>query len=148
MHRSKNAIVIGSGVAGMAASIRLALQGFEVDVFEQNSYPGGKLALLEKEGYRFDAGPSLFTQPQNIEQLFAEAGEPLAPFFDYERVPLSCSYFFENGKVVRAWTDADAYEKELIEKLGEQPGVLQSYLKESEQLYHSDRKSTRLNSSH
>ncbi len=137
MHRSKKAIVIGSGVAGMAASIRLALQGFEVDVFEQNSYPGGKLALLEKEGYRFDAGPSLFTQPQNIEQLFAEAGEPLAPFFEYERVPLSCSYFFENGKMVRAWTDSDAYEKELIEKLGEQPGVLQSYLKESEQLYDS-----------
>lgn len=134
---SKKAVVIGSGVAGMAAAIRLSLQGFEVDVFERNAFPGGKLSLLEIEGYRFDAGPSLFTQPQNLHQLFSEAGESLESFFQYEQVPLSCNYFFENGKVVQAWTNADAYENELVEKLGERPGILKSYLKESEQLYHS-----------
>jgi phytoene dehydrogenase-like protein len=56
----KKVIVIGSGVSGIAVSIRLALKGYDVQVFEQNSYPGGKLSSFSLKGYRFDAGPSLF----------------------------------------------------------------------------------------
>ena len=52
------AIVIGAGVGGLAMAIRLAIKGFEVDVFERNNYPGGKLSMFEKDGYLFDAGPS------------------------------------------------------------------------------------------
>ena len=55
----KKAIIIGSGIAGIAASIRLSVQGYDVHVFEKNDYPGGKLSAFEKNGYRFDAGPSL-----------------------------------------------------------------------------------------
>jgi len=66
----KKAILIGSGVAGLATSIRLALKGYKTHVFEVNSYPGGKLSAFELEGYRFDAGPSLFTMPQFVTELF------------------------------------------------------------------------------
>ena len=88
--QTKNVIIIGSGVAGMASAIRLALQGYTVKVFEKNSYPGGKLSDFEMNGYRFDAGPSLFTQPQNIEELFALAGEPIEDYFTYRQLPVSC----------------------------------------------------------
>ena len=134
MHKPE-AIVIGSGVAGMASAIRLALQGFSVKVFEKNNYPGGKLSFIEKDGYRFDAGPSLFTKPNYLEDLFRDARESLDEYFDYSAVPLSCRYFFENGKVVNAWTDTDLYEEELQQHLGEPKGVLKSYLKKSAQLY-------------
>jgi phytoene desaturase len=134
MHDS-NAIVIGSGVAGMAAAIRLAIQGYSVKIFERNDYPGGKLSLFEKDGYRFDAGPSLFTRPDYLEQLFADAGENLSEYFQYSEVPLSCRYFFENGKIINAWTDTEKYESELIDKVGERSGVLRSYLNKSEKLY-------------
>ena len=70
----KGAIIIGAGIAGLATSIRLALKGYKVTVFEANSYPGGKLSAFELEGYRFDAGPSLFTMPQYVTQLFELAG--------------------------------------------------------------------------
>ena len=60
-------------------AVRLALKGYEVTVFEKNPSPGGKLGLIECKGYRFDTGPSLFTQPQNIEELFELAGEPMEP---------------------------------------------------------------------
>ncbi|MFO0414410.1 MAG: phytoene desaturase family protein, partial [Bacteroidota bacterium] len=113
--------VIGSGIAGLAAAIRLAIRGYEVDVFERNEYPGGKLSLIEKDGYRFDAGPSLFTQPQYLEQLFHEAGESIEDFFEYQKVDLSCRYFFENGKIINAWTEASRYEEELVSILGEKP---------------------------
>ncbi|MFN5333716.1 MAG: 1-hydroxycarotenoid 3,4-desaturase CrtD, partial [Bacteroidota bacterium] len=134
MHES-DAIVIGSGVGGMASAIRLALQGLSVQVFEKNSYPGGKLSLLEKDGFRFDAGPSLFTHPDYLEQLFSDAGENLKDYFEYEQVDLSCRYFFENGKIINAWTDAEKYERELIEKTGEKEGALQAYLNKSARLY-------------
>ena len=71
----KKAIVIGSGVAGLATSIRLALKGYQTHVFEINSYPGGKLSAFEIDGYRFDAGPSLFTMPHFVTELFEKAGE-------------------------------------------------------------------------
>ena len=80
MLQAKKAIIIGSGIAGLAAAIRLSVQGFEVIVYEKNEYPGGKLSHFNKEGYRFDAGPSLFTQPANVQELFDLAKEPMEPY--------------------------------------------------------------------
>jgi phytoene desaturase len=135
--RNRKAIVIGSGVAGLATSVRLTVQGFETIVFENNDYPGGKLSLIEKGGFRFDAGPSLFTQPQNIEQLFNDAGESITEFFHYEPVPVTCRYFYENGKVLNAFSDVNLFEEELFKVMGEKKGNLTSYLHKSHKLYNS-----------
>ena len=80
------AVVIGSGVAGLATATRLAVLGLQVTVFEKNDYPGGKLSHFEKGGFQFDAGPSLFTQPYNIEELFELAGENIQEYFQYSPV--------------------------------------------------------------
>ena len=65
-----SAIIIGSGIAGIASALRLNSAGIHVEVFEANSYPGGKLHAFELKGYRFDAGPSLFTLPELVTELF------------------------------------------------------------------------------
>ncbi len=135
MDYSPKAIIIGAGIAGLASSIRLSVQGFEVDVFEKNSYPGGKLTDFTLNGYRFDAGPSLFTQPQNLEELFALAGEPIEAYFAYSRMPVSCHYFYEDGTLVHAYADAALFAKELSDKMGETEESLLSYLKRSEKIY-------------
>lgn len=132
---TKQAIVIGSGVAGLASAIRLAVMGFSVTVFERNAEPGGKLGLWEKDGFRFDTGPSLFTQPQNLEELFAFAGEDIQEYFRYRSVPLSCKYFYENGTIVEAWADAAKLAAELQEKLGEDPAAVKRYLANAGKLY-------------
>ena len=75
--QGKKVIIIGAGIAGIATSIRLAVMGYDVEVFEKNDVAGGKMYLIEKGGFTFDAGPSLFTQPINIEELFAFANEPI-----------------------------------------------------------------------
>ncbi len=134
MH-SERAIVIGSGIAGLAVAIRLAVQGYQVTVYERNNYPGGKLALVENEGYQFDAGPSLFTQPANIEELFALAGEPIEEYFSYRPLDIACRYFYENGKRVTAYTDPVAFGSEMEKQLGEPPANLLRYLKDAERLY-------------
>jgi phytoene dehydrogenase-like protein len=61
--RERIAIIIGSGIAGLACAAQMAARGWRVQVFEKATMPGGKLGLLEKEGFAFDTGPSLFTQP-------------------------------------------------------------------------------------
>ena len=61
---SKHVIVVGAGIAGLAAAIRLQIQGYKVSVYEANDYPGGKLTAFSDKGYRFDMGTSLFRMPQ------------------------------------------------------------------------------------
>ncbi len=64
--RNRKAIVIGAGIAGIATAIRLSLKGYDVEIHEKNNVAGGKMYSIEKSGYTFDAGPSLFTQPVNL----------------------------------------------------------------------------------
>jgi phytoene desaturase len=134
---SKSAIVIGSGVGGLAVAIRLAVKGYQVKVYERNSEAGGKISLLQKDGFVFDSGPSLFTQPNSLEELFADAGEPIQEYFRYKPVPLACRYFWENGKMVNAYTHPDSLSKELKEKLEEDPIKVKKYLKRADRAYSS-----------
>ncbi|WP_439504524.1 1-hydroxycarotenoid 3,4-desaturase CrtD [Sediminibacterium sp.] len=132
---TKNAIVIGAGIAGIAAAIRLQVMGYAVTVFEKNEYPGGKLSHFELGGFQFDAGPSLFTRPQLIEELFAFAGEPIEAYFNYERVPIACNYFYEDGTVISAYADHEKFAAELHEKTEEPIENLHRYLNKSADAY-------------
>ena len=137
MMQPKKAIIIGSGVAGIATAIRLAVQGFAVSVYEANSYPGGKLSHFSKDGFHFDAGPSLFTQPQNIVDLFTLAKEPIDAYFTYQKINIACKYFFENGVQVNAYSNADLFAKELMEKVNEPQQNIKNYLANSKKLYNN-----------
>lgn len=133
--KQKSVAIIGSGIAGLAAAIRLAVMGHQVHVHEKNSYPGGKLSLIEKDGFRFDAGPSLFTQPANIEELFSFAGEPLAPHFKYSSVDLACTYFFEDGTTFKAASNAEKFAAEAADKLDADEPLIKKYLEQSSTVY-------------
>jgi phytoene desaturase len=135
MNQSSKAIIIGAGIAGLASAIRLAVQGFEVTVFEKNPKPGGKISQFTIDGFQFDAGPSLFTQPQHIESLFALAGEPIHDYFQYQSLPIAFKYFYEDGTVVNAFTHHQLFAEELHEKLGEDKNQLKKYLSQSAALY-------------
>ncbi len=132
---TKHAIIIGSGIAGMATAIRLAVAGYKITVFESNQSPGGKLSFFQKDGYSFDEGPSLFTQPQNIEELFALANEPIEKYFNYIKSDIACNYFFENGKRVTAFTNKKRFSEELYNKLNEDSSLVERYLSDAEKLY-------------
>jgi phytoene desaturase len=134
---TKKAIIIGSGVAGIATAIRLSVQGFDVSVYEKNTTPGGKLSAFTKDGYSFDAGPSLFTQPQNIEELFALANEPIEDYFTYKPIDIACKYFYENGKIIHAYTNAQQFDEELQQQLNENPKAVTNYLTQSQKAYNN-----------
>ena len=89
-----SAIIVGSGIAGIATALRLRASGMDVAVWEANDYPGGKLHAFEIDGYRFDAGPSLFTMPTFVTELFELFGIPAEQHFEYDRKDVLCHYFW------------------------------------------------------
>ena len=131
----KKVIVIGSGIAGLAVSIRLALKGYNVQVFEQNSYPGGKLSSFSIKDYRFDAGPSLFTMPHLVTELFKLAGEDVKNYFEFSKKEIACNYFWQDGTSFTAYGERKKFLKE-VEKIFDEPQYnVDQYLKRAKKKY-------------
>jgi phytoene desaturase len=123
--------IIGAGIGGIASAIRLANKGFEVEVYEANTYAGGKLSSFEENHYRFDAGPSLFTMPHLVDELFQISNKKPENYFEYIRLPEVCRYFWEDGTRLTAWADNQAFAEEVEAKLGESAQNILSYLEKS-----------------
>src|SRR5262249_32313036 len=102
-------VVIGAGVGGLAAAVRLAAAGHAVTVFEQSAAVGGKLGLLERPTgagtFRFDTGPSLLTMPYVFAELFAQTGDRLDSVLELHRVDPIARYRFADGSRLDASTD-------------------------------------------
>jgi phytoene desaturase len=90
-------VVIGGGVGGMAAAIRLAAAGHDVALVERNEVLGGKLAGRTVDGFAFDTGPSLLTLPEVFDDLLAVAGTSLAEVVDLVRLDPICRYRWPDG---------------------------------------------------
>jgi phytoene dehydrogenase-like protein len=90
--------IIGSGIGALASAIELRKLGLEVTVFEANAIIGGKIVEQHIEGFRFDMGPSVFTEPQLLEELL-QSLDPQQNF-PYRALEESCRYFFNDGQQV------------------------------------------------
>jgi phytoene desaturase len=77
----KKIIVIGSGIGGLSAAIRLAALGHEVEIFEKRDKPGGRAYVFEKDGYKFDAGPTVITAPFMLDDLWSMGGKRREDYF-------------------------------------------------------------------
>lgn len=119
---SASVAVIGSGIAGLSAAIRLSLQGRKVVVFEQNTYTGGKITAFEKQGFRFDMGPSLFTMPQLVEELFELAGKTPKDYFQYHTHDEVCRYFWLDGKCLTLYPSVDRNVEAITTVFGKESG--------------------------
>lgn len=129
------AVVIGAGVAGLATAIRLQIKGYQVDVYEANAYPGGKLHQQTQDGYRFDLGPSLFTLPHLVNELFELAGESPEDHFRYTQKETVCHYFWEDGTRFQAPAQVDQFVLEASHAFSVKPENLRAYLKRNKSKY-------------
>ncbi len=127
--------VIGAGIGGLATAIRMAVKGHEVTVYEQSGAPGGKMGEIRWKDYRWDAGPSLFTLPELMEELYLLAKEEMKVSVRYTRLEVITKYFYEDGLVLNAYGDPEAFVKEAEEKTGEHPGRIRRFLKKARRMY-------------
>ena len=92
--------IIGGGLGGLAAACTLAARGHSVVLFERNDWLGGKAAVLERDGFRFDMGPTIVTLPSVLHKIFAEASRPLDKYLDLRRLDPQWRCFFEDGSTL------------------------------------------------
>jgi diapolycopene oxygenase len=116
-HKHSRIVVIGAGLGGLSAAISLATEGFSVELVEKNDKVGGKLNIMEKDGFTFDLGPSILTMPHIFDTLFTRAGKHREDYVKFEKVEPHWRNFFEDGTVVDLKSDKAAMRQEL-EKLG------------------------------
>jgi phytoene desaturase len=125
---TKRVVVIGSGIAGLSVAIRLAVQGHKVSVFERNPYAGGKIYDWRKDGFRFDMGPSVFTMPEYLEELFVLAGKNPADYIKIIKPELPFSYFFNSGEFINFYSDQEKLVSEIAQKTSDSQASVKAYL--------------------
>ncbi len=132
---TKKAAVIGAGIGGIASALRLKHLGFEVDVFEAASKPGGKISEIKKEGFRFDTGPSLFTLPSLVNELFELFGKNPSGYFSYKALPVITKYFYEEGTEINAYNEPERFANEIEQKTSDNASSVRKYLSDAETVY-------------
>ncbi len=135
MTKKQHSAVIGSGVGGIASAIRLAAKGHQVIVFEQAGRAGGKVSERRQGGFRFDTGPSLFTMPTLVDELFALCGKNSTDYFRYTPLKSSCQYFWDDGTVVNAWLDKAAFAREVETQTAVPAERVLGFLQKSARMY-------------
>jgi len=97
MSKTDPIIIIGAGIGGMSAAIRLAIAGETVIILEKNETVGGKMAQVKQDGFRWDTGPSVITMRNVFEDLFALANKNINDYLTLEPVDPLTRYFFQDG---------------------------------------------------
>ncbi len=120
----RQAIVIGSGFGGLAAAIRLQAAGVQTQLFEQRDKPGGRAYVYEEQGFVFDAGPTVVTVPQVIEELFELSGKKMSDYIELLPVHPFYRLFWEDGEIFNYDND----ETKLLAEIGRRnPADVQGY---------------------
>ena len=128
-------VVVGAGIGGLSVALRLKHAGHDVVVFEKNSSAGGKMGEILHDGFRFDTGPSLFTLPWFVDELFDLFGRDARKYFDYKKLNITCRYFYTDGIVIDAYADKYLFARELQQKVNEPPQNILNYLEKYKALY-------------
>ena len=113
MTLKKSAVIIGAGIGGIATSVYLSRNGYDVAVYEKNSAPGGRCGQIIHEGHRFDLGATMLIMPGIYREIFSELGIPLFENNDISQLDELYSIHFDNNEVLSFSTDEKKMESQL-----------------------------------
>lgn len=105
--------IIGGGLGALAAAVRLRSAGHDVLLFEKNEEVGGKVARLQHGGFTFDLGPTVFTMPFVLRDLFTSCGRDPDDYLRLRPVEPTCRYHWSDGTRFDAWSDRRRLDAEL-----------------------------------
>ena len=115
-------VVVGAGLAGLSAAMRLAGTGRQVTVLEREELPGGRAGRLDLEGpsgtYRFDTGPTVLTMPDLIADAFDCLGEDMSDWLTLDPVAPLYRSFYPDGSVLDVHSDVDQMAHEIETVIG------------------------------
>ncbi len=133
--RRKTVGIIGSGLAGLAAACTLSARGYAVTLFERNDWLGGKAAVWQQAGYRFDMGPTILTLPSVLQRIFAEADRPMEDAL--ELIPLDPQWrcFYSDQTTLDLHANLEAMKAKLHGFSPESVSGYEKFLSLSERLH-------------
>lgn len=112
-------MVIGAGFAGLASACVLAKEGYKVTILEKNDQPGGRARIWEKDGFKFDMGPSWYWMPDVFENFFAVFGKKPSDFYELKRLDPGYRVYFGKDDILDVPANMQQLEK-LFEEI--EPG--------------------------
>ncbi|MEM9082888.1 MAG: phytoene desaturase family protein [Planctomycetota bacterium] len=120
---AKHVIVIGGGLAGLSTAVELATHGFRVTIVEQNPHLGGKMNVLDVQGFQFDMGPTIITLPQVLRGILTRSGRQVEDYIDLVRLDPQWRCFYEDGTKIDLLENPQRMAKALNEQFPkEKPG--------------------------
>jgi len=131
----KRVLIIGSGLGGLATALRLTSKGYKVTILEKHFTPGGRMNVLEMEGFRFDMGPSFMSMTYEFDELFGSVGIKNPVEFE-ELEPLYQVYFEGKEKPRRIFKDLKKLEKEFEDIEPNLAVKADHYLKRAGEFWH------------
>ncbi|HBE28378.1 MAG TPA: phytoene desaturase, partial [Ktedonobacter sp.] len=133
-HTTKNIIIVGAGIGGLSAAIRLAAKGYHVHILERQPLVGGKLNQVLLEGFSFDTGPSLITMPDVFRDLFQSAQRRIEDYLELVPLAITCRYFYRDGLVLNAWSDQPRLAREFAQLCPADGDALQRFIAYAENI--------------
>ena len=115
---TERVVVVGAGLAGLSAALRLAGAGREVTVLERGSEPGGRAGVVRQDGYTFDTGPTVLTMPELIADALDCVGEELGDWLELLPVEPAYRATYADGSRLDLFTDTERMQQEITEVIG------------------------------
>jgi phytoene desaturase len=131
----KKAIVIGSGLGGLATALRLARRGYRVEVVEQYKQAGGRLNQLESKGFTFDMAPTFFSMSYVFEEFIKDAAIEM-PFKFVELEPLYTVNFKGSNRKYIIYKDLDKLAEQFADIEPDFRNKMERFLGEAGKLFH------------
>lgn len=110
-------VIVGAGLAGLSAALRLAGAGRKVTVLEREPVPGGRNGLLKRDGYSFDTGPTVLTMPSLINDAFNSVGEELSDWLELKPLIPLYRAFYADGSHLDVHADTNEMEAEIAQNI-------------------------------
>ncbi len=126
MSLQKTALVVGAGVGGMTAAMKLAHAGWRVEVHEKSGEPGGRCGRVKLGDFTFDLGPTILLMPFVFEQTFSSVGKKLSDYVTLERCDPNYSITFADDSTLTLTSELTQM-RESLERI--EPGCFERYLR-------------------
>ena len=132
---AKQALIVGTGLAGLAAAARLIDKGIEVTMVEKYHQPGGRLNQIKKDGFTFDMAPTFFSMSYEFDELLSDCN--IKPLFEFQELnPLYHVYFRNSGKKYKLFREPERLAKEFKDVEPDFEAKFRKYLEDTGELFH------------
>lgn len=111
--KTEHVVIVGAGLAGLSAALRLAGAGRKVTLLERESVPGGRAGLISDQGFQFDTGPTVLTMPDLIADAFDAVGEDMNDWLKLKEVNPLYRTFFPDGSILDVHSDVNKMATEI-----------------------------------